>query len=152
MNEENAKMDYMLAEKTHIWINYKLKGRLGWKNADSLSISLDIFLLACIYLLSPSVNAQCHQYVFMKQENNYILSGSAWRQAMWTTDWPLFQGEGTLWAFDWPLPEERLSINDWLGSVIFHLNGCRGYTLVIVRLWQETPLYCKCVNVSFLSL
>lgn len=35
-------------------------------------------------------------------------------------------------TFDWALAEERLSITDWLGSVIFHLNGWR---------WQRPPLY-----------
>lgn len=129
----------------HIWINYKLKRHWGWKNAYSFSISVLIFSLACIYLFSSSVTAQCHQCVSMKTENDLILSGSTWqRQALWATDWPLFAGESTLWAFDWPPPEERLSISDWLGGVIFHLNASQAH-----RHWQEPPLYSKCVNVSF---
>lgn len=140
-----------LQKKNHIWINYKLKGHRCWKNAFSSSISSLIFLLACIYLLSHSSLPCVINMCVWKAENNYVLSASTWQwQALWATDWPLSQGEGILWAFDWPLPEEILCISDWLGSVIFHLSGPRTHT-VIVWLWQEPPLYSKCVNVSFLS-
>lgn len=113
-------------KKNQIWFNYKLKGHRGWKNTYSLSIPLVIFSLACIYLFSSSVTVQCHQCVPVKTGNNYTLSASTWqRQTLWANDWPLFGGDGTLWAFDWLLPEERLSISDWLGGAIFHLNGSR---------------------------
>lgn len=141
-----------LQKKNHIWINYKLKGHRCWKNAFSSSISSLIFLLAYIYLLSHSSLPCVINMCVWKAENNYILSASTWQwQALWATDRPLSQGEGILWAFDWPLPEEILCISDWLGSVIFHLSGPRTHT-VIVWLWQEPPLYSKCVNVSFLLL
>lgn len=59
-----------------------------------------------------------------------------------TSSWlPLFRGDAH-WASDWAPPEERVSISNWLGRVIFHLNGSQA-------LWQEPPVYSKCVNVSF---
>lgn len=57
-----------------------------------------------------------------------------------------------MWAFDWPLPEKRLSISDWLGGVIFHLNGSRRHTLLLCDFGRSHLLYSKCVNVSFLLL
>lgn len=78
-----------------------------------------------------------------KIKNNYIWSGSTWQQASWATDWPLFQGESTLWASDWPQPEERISIGDWLGSVIFHLNG--SWAQLLCDIGRSPPLLCVSV-------